>query len=420
VSWSAVAGADYYKVKQNLNNTTWDNLYEGPALSKSLSNMAPGEYCYRVRAFNATAYSEWSVVKCTTVAAATQSEYVCEFETLYAGPRTLDSDVELLLDGRVFISHTSDNSATIFDPSNRSFNEVALPQGAGSNVAIIGDGRVLFTVDAVDPYSMLYDHAHDELTRLNSDVDCLEYYGTFDYTLYSIVTYCGNNHGYTIGDVRESWKTEYTVEIEPDTWTQYETYIIQRIEWLGDYLIDIENGLVGNSIFLLGPDFDFSIEGYDFRDSIDLPDEANNTISHDLSTIYFTGGKRRVEMSYDDTVKEAYASGDNEFKRIADMLQDRAGHAMVGLSNGNLLVLGGYEGDYYYAGETKLSDIEIYVSSKNQWFKAGSLNIAREGHKAIQLLNGEIFVYGGATDPAPGHSYVGPPEIGRCEKINNN
>ena len=66
-----------------------------------------------------------------------------------------------------------------------------------------------------------------------------------------------------------------------------------------------------------------------------------------------------------------------------------------------------------------MADIEIYVPTKNKWYEVGKLNIARGyRHQAIQLLNGEIFVYGGDSDPGPGYGLIAPPEIGRCEQKN--
>jgi hypothetical protein len=330
----------------------------------------------------------------------------------------LDSDVELLFDGRVFISHTSDNSATIFNPSDRSFNEVALPQGAGSNVAVIGDGKVLFTVEGDNPYSMFYDPATNVATRLDSKADCLEHYGIFDYSLYSIMTYCGDNHGYSYADVSSGpLHSEYTIDIEYGNLT---TYIRQVGEQHGEYQVLVQNGVVGDDVYLDDFDFHAAINRYDLREKIDLPWEINNAISYDFNTIYLTGGYRYLPEGYEDTVKEAYASSKYEINQLPNMWQDRADHAMVGLADNTLVVIGGHTGHSYYEGEQKLSDVEMYVPTQNKWFRAGSLNIPRSRHQAIQLLNGEIFVYGGATDPGPGYAYIGPPEIGRCEKINHN
>ncbi len=46
---------------------SWKQIYEGPTREFVRSNLADGEYCYRVMALNATMDSEWSVTKCTAV-----------------------------------------------------------------------------------------------------------------------------------------------------------------------------------------------------------------------------------------------------------------------------------------------------------------------------------------------------------------
>ena len=65
VAWDAVEGADFYRVKQQFNEKSWIPVYEGPALSLDRSGLPEGQYCYRVRAFNEIAYSDWSDIKCT-------------------------------------------------------------------------------------------------------------------------------------------------------------------------------------------------------------------------------------------------------------------------------------------------------------------------------------------------------------------
>jgi hypothetical protein len=423
VAWSAVAGADYYKVKQNLNNTTWDNLYEGPALSKSLSNMAPGEYCYRVRAFNTTDYSEWSAVKCTTVAAETKSDYVCEFETLFAGPRTFYSDVEMLFDGRLIITQTADNEATIFDPRDRSFTPVDLPQGGGSDAAVLATGTVLYTLSGPNSHSIIYNPNNGEIEHLDTSIVCLGVYNYYaaGWEPYGLMTYCGDNRGYLYPDIYANWHSEYEGNIEIQL-QKLSTYILDFGDFRGYSFAPVTNGIVSTTVFIFDGDVMSSSIDYDHRGKFDLPDFMSSTISYDKSAIYFSGGSKYLDPGYEDTVAEAYMASlpDETFKQIADMLQDRSWHAMLGLFDGSLIVLGGYKGDWYYSWEENLSSIERYVPAENKWYRAGSLNIARKGHKAIQLLTGEIFVYGGWTDPGPGYAYIGPPEIGRCEKANNN
>ncbi|MFN2206988.1 MAG: S8 family serine peptidase, partial [Candidatus Promineifilaceae bacterium] len=67
VQWTAVSGAQWYKVKENHDDSTWEPIYEGPATNLQRDSLPLGGYCYRVRAFNPQGYSEWSAIQCTHV-----------------------------------------------------------------------------------------------------------------------------------------------------------------------------------------------------------------------------------------------------------------------------------------------------------------------------------------------------------------
>jgi subtilisin family serine protease len=67
LTWTAVSGAEWYKVKENHGEPTWEPVYEGPDTILHRANLFSGDYCYRVRAFSASAYSEWSSNKCVLV-----------------------------------------------------------------------------------------------------------------------------------------------------------------------------------------------------------------------------------------------------------------------------------------------------------------------------------------------------------------
>ncbi len=417
VSWTAVDGAEIYKLKQNIDETVWNPLYEGPFLLKELTNMAPGEYCYIVRAFAAIGHSDWSEQKCTTVLPEVETEYDCKFDTLYDGPRTAGSDIELLFDGRLFITQTAPNAATIFDPGDRSFTTVTLPDGGGNDAAVLADGRVLLTVDGTDPHSMIYDPDSGGISRLDELIECLAVYRNQPFGL---MTYCKDNHGYAYSHIGSPTQdidiSEYQVEIEATSGIQYRAFVNDAHESGSYYSVLVTNGIVGNTVVSDDGSWLRTTTKFNHRVGFQPPSNGAAAISADRNTVYFSGGTKTYS-GVNDTSKDAHASHlDGTLVTLANMVKDRGNQAMVGLADGNLLVLGGFSGDWYYSQETKLRDIEIYIPAENKWYRAGSLNIAREGHQVIQLLNGEIFVYGGATDPGPGYAFMGPPEIGHCER----
>lgn len=71
--WSTVPDAEYYILQQQRNGNRWKQVYEGPEREFLLSDLADGQYCYRVMALNPVTDSEWSATKCTTVSSATST-----------------------------------------------------------------------------------------------------------------------------------------------------------------------------------------------------------------------------------------------------------------------------------------------------------------------------------------------------------
>ncbi|CAF1632917.1 unnamed protein product [Didymodactylos carnosus] len=67
----------------------------------------------------------------------------------------------------------------------------------------------------------------------------------------------------------------------------------------------------------------------------------------------------------------------------------RASHTASVLTNGKVLVTGGYDN----AGNTNSS--ELYDPSTETWTNTGSINDARAYHTASVLTNGKVLVTGG-------------------------
>lgn len=67
VSWTAVPGADEYRLQERFNDGSWETLFHSPVLAYNATDQAEGEWCYRLRAENEAGDSDWSSVVCTTV-----------------------------------------------------------------------------------------------------------------------------------------------------------------------------------------------------------------------------------------------------------------------------------------------------------------------------------------------------------------
>jgi hypothetical protein len=92
---------------------------------------------------------------------------------------------------------------------------------------------------------------------------------------------------------------------------------------------------------------------------------------------------------------ELYDPIGGTFRTMAPMSTPRASHAAVLLSNGRVLVLGGWTG----ARATATS--EIYDPVKNRWVPAGDMTEARASPIAVVLRDGRVLVVGGGRGGVP-------------------
>lgn len=80
---------------------------------------------------------------------------------------------------------------------------------------------------------------------------------------------------------------------------------------------------------------------------------------------------------------------------IAPLPDDRYGFKTVALDNGDILVAGGYTGDY---SMTTLSSCWLYDATAGTWSQTGSLAISRGDFTMNMLGNGQVLVTGGLSE----------------------
>ena len=85
---------------------------------------------------------------------------------------------------------------------------------------------------------------------------------------------------------------------------------------------------------------------------------------------------------------------DGSFAAAPPMSQARAQAACVTLANGTVLVTGGD------GGSGALSSAEIFDPIAGAWTPAGNLTSAREGHKAVLTMGGNVWIAGGTNQGA--------------------
>ncbi len=83
-------------------------------------------------------------------------------------------------------------------------------------------------------------------------------------------------------------------------------------------------------------------------------------------------------------------AGNGSFSTTGSMNVARYGHTATLLQNGEVLVTGGFN---YTDGF--LTSAELYDPAKGKWTLTGSLSTTRDGGEAVLLQNGEVLVAGG-------------------------
>jgi len=103
----------------------------------------------------------------------------------------------------------------------------------------------------------------------------------------------------------------------------------------------------------------------------------------------------------------AAMAGPGPLVATASMGTQRSGHSATLLTDGSVLVAGGAYCVYILDGggcdvEISLASAEIYHPGTGSWSDTGSMAISRIGQAATRLSNGKVLVAGGFYEPFPG------------------
>jgi Galactose oxidase, central domain/Kelch motif len=105
------------------------------------------------------------------------------------------------------------------------------------------------------------------------------------------------------------------------------------------------------------------------------------------------------------------AWGAHRWSLTGSLITGRGDHAATLLSNGQVLVAGGFAG-----GEAPYASAELYVPRSHHWIATGSMHAARAGHTATLLHTGQVLVTGGwsgCLDPRQPCAELYDPRTGR-------
>ena len=144
--------------------------------------------------------------------------------------------------------------------------------------------------------------------------------------------------------------------------------------------------------------------------SAELYDPVTATWSSTANTMIYPQADHTATLLADGRVlvagggvSELFDPANNTWTASENMIADRAYHTAVLLGSGNVLVMAGLENRSPYS---RLSSCEIYDVSNGSWMQTGSMAVTRTNHVAIMLSNGSVLVAGG---------YNGSQNLKTCE-----
>jgi hypothetical protein len=109
---------------------------------------------------------------------------------------------------------------------------------------------------------------------------------------------------------------------------------------------------------------------------------------------------------------ELFDPSNNSMEELSALSERRASHTATLLTDGRVLIAGGYNGDY-------LQSLEVFDPATRRFAPAGSLIAARSGHTATLLPDGRVLFVGGV---GPGWTFLRSaelydPSLGRSQLV---
>lgn len=121
----------------------------------------------------------------------------------------------------------------------------------------------------------------------------------------------------------------------------------------------------------------------------------------DSGNVLITGGWKGRNQFWtgrdSQATAEIFLVSDRKFVSVGSMRVPRAGHTMTKLSDGRVLIVGGFKVDHESMGEG-ISSAEIFDPKFNRFIKIKSrLRFGRGHHTAVKLKDGRVLIIGGYT-----------------------
>jgi N-acetylneuraminic acid mutarotase len=128
-----------------------------------------------------------------------------------------------------------------------------------------------------------------------------------------------------------------------------------------------------------------------------LARQAHQTALLTDGSVLVAGGFARDSSDLSATSSaEVYSPSKGIWHRVGSMTMGRLGHTMTVLKDGRVLVTGGHGADDVM-DEAAFATAELFNPADGQWTATASMTVGRRGHTATLLPNGKVLVVGGRT-----------------------
>jgi hypothetical protein len=154
--------------------------------------------------------------------------------------------------------------------------------------------------------------------------------------------------------------------------------------------------------------------------SMGLPREGHSATLLPSGDVLIIGGQNEQGAL---ATAELYHPANNSFTTIAKMATPRVGHTATLLPDGSVLVAGGAATPalgiaQMVIGSTGQTSAEIYDSASGSFAPAGSMSTGRIGHTAVVLSDGTVLVAGGFKDWIGTPTWIGYESYNTAEIYN--
>ena len=123
-------------------------------------------------------------------------------------------------------------------------------------------------------------------------------------------------------------------------------------------------------------------------------------------SVLIVGGQDSLKIAAEThSSAELFEPGTGAFSQTGSLSIPRYGHNATLLSDGTVLITGGYATDAAYK-KVAVASAELYDPSAREFSPLPDMHFARAGHTSTVLADGEVLIVGGSTESAQVEKYL--------------